>query len=299
MHIDDVRTFVTVVETGSISVAARELHLTQPAVSRRVQRFEGVLGSPLIDRRRRPFALTHAGRAAFERCRRFLSMADELKAVGDGGVVPARELRIGVAHALTELALTEPLDEVRRAFPAAILRLHTGWSRDLLARVKTGALDAGVILMAEHDGPPAGVTSEPIAREDLVIVAPRTWPRRSYTVRELRAQPWILNPEGCAARSELRRQLARAQMPLPIGVETYNYELQLRLIARGRGIGLVPNRLLMRSPARPRLRRLHVRELRFPQLIWMVSGELAAGLDEPLIALRRALVERLCHRGRR
>jgi len=299
VHVEDVRTFVSVVEAGSISVAAGELHLTQPAVSRRIQRLEAAIGSPLIDRTRRPFALTNAGRTALERCRRLLGMADELKAVGHDGLQPAREVRIGVAHALTELALTEPLDEVRREFPTALFRLHTGWSRDLLARVRTGALAAAVILLAEPDGPPAGVTADTLAREHLAIVASSAWPRGLHTVRDLRDQLWILNPEGCAARAGLQRELARARLPLRVGVETYNYELQLRLIARGRGLGLVPHRLLMRSPTRRRLRTLRVRELRFPQVIWMIRGDLAGGLNEPLDALRRALVDRLSRPRRR
>src|SRR5262245_32951198 len=132
MTVDDVRTFVAAAEAGSISAAAHELHLTQPAVSRRVQRLEDALATPLIDRRKRPFALTDAGRAALERCRRLLSVADELKTLGEGSLAAARELRVGVAHALSELALTEPVDQMRREFPEAILRLHTGWSRDLL-----------------------------------------------------------------------------------------------------------------------------------------------------------------------
>jgi DNA-binding transcriptional LysR family regulator len=294
MNTDDVRTFVTVVEAGSISVAAYELHLTQPAVSRRIQRLEDTLGAPLLDRKTRPFALTAAGRAAIERCRRFLSVADELRTLA-GGDHPIRELRIGVAHALTELALAEPVDEVRRQCPSASLRLHTGWSRDLLARVKTGALDAAIILMAEPDGPPAGVIARVIARDHLVIVAPRRWRGREQTIGQLKGQQWILNPDGCAARSELQRRLARARIPLQVGVETYTYELQLRLIARGRGLGLVPNRLLSRSPSRTKVRKLRVRELSFPQVIWMISGELSTGLEEIVSALRSTLARRLSH----
>jgi DNA-binding transcriptional LysR family regulator len=79
-----VRTFVAVVEAGSVSRAARELHLTQPAVTRRVQRLEQAVGAPLIDRRKRPFALTDVGRAAVERCRRLLSATHELKALTQG-----------------------------------------------------------------------------------------------------------------------------------------------------------------------------------------------------------------------
>jgi DNA-binding transcriptional LysR family regulator len=288
MDVDDVRTFVAVAESGSISAASRELHLTQPAVSRRIQRLESALGALLIDRAKRPLALTDAGRAAVERCRRFLAVAAELKDLG-GGAPASRDVRIGVAHALTELALTEPIDELRRACPAASLRLYTGWSRDLLNRVKSGALDAAIILVPEREGAPAGVAAEAIARDHLAIVASRDWPRRPYRLQQLADQPWILNPEGCAARAGLQRELARVRKPLRVAVEAYNYELQLRLIARGRGLGLIPGRLLMRSPSRAGVRTLRVRGLEFPQLIWLVRGDSAAGLDDLFAALRRAL----------
>src|SRR5919201_5274786 len=201
MHSDDVRTFVTVVDAGSISAAARELHLTQPAVSRRVQRLEGSIGAPLIDRRTRPLALTDAGRAAIERCRRVLSATDDLTALARNGVGTTRELRIGVAHALTELTVIEPIDHVRREFPRATVRLHTGWSHELLGRVKSGGLDAAVILLLDREGPPAGVAAHALAKEHLAIVAPRDWPRRRYRARDLQGVEWILNPEGCAARA--------------------------------------------------------------------------------------------------
>lgn len=291
MNTEDVRTFVTVAESGSISAASRELHLTQPAVSRRIQRLESTLGATLIDRKTRPFALTDAGRLAVERCRRFLSIVEELKDLSGG--IPAREVRIGVAHALTELALTEPVDELRRAVPSASLRLYTGWSRELLARVRTSALDAAIILMPERGGAPAGVTAEAIARDHLAIVGSRAWAARSYTLQQVSEEPWILNPEGCAARAGLQRELARVRRPLHVGVEAYNYELQLRLIARGRGLGLVPNRLLMRSPSRNKVRVLRVKDLAFPQVIWLVSGESAGGLGDLLATIRRALAAHL------
>src|SRR4051812_4877789 len=125
MDITDARTFIAVVEAGSVSGAARELHLTQPAVSRRLQRLEQAVGALLIDRRKRPFALTDIGQAAVEHCRRLVATRDELKSLAQSGTVTTRECRIGVAHALTELALAEPLDEMRRSFPAVVLRLHT------------------------------------------------------------------------------------------------------------------------------------------------------------------------------
>src|SRR5262245_18622570 len=116
VEVDDIRAFVAVADAGSVSAAARELFLTQPAVTRRLQRLEGAVGASLLDRRRRPFALTRAGQAAIERCRGLLVSLQELRTVADDGQ-PGGELRIAVAHALTELTMAGPVDEVQRSFP--------------------------------------------------------------------------------------------------------------------------------------------------------------------------------------
>jgi DNA-binding MarR family transcriptional regulator len=210
VDIDDVRTFVAVAEAGSLSRAAAELHLTQPAVTRRLQRLEGAVG-PLLDRRRRPSSLTPIGRDALERCRRLLSIAGELKALAVDPQVPSGEVRIGVAHALTELAFSQPVDEVRRAFPRVLLRLRTGWSRELLERVKT---EPWTRPRSSSGGRGPAERPGRNGREN----AWRSAGRRSRTrPREIatREAGWVLNPQ--AARPARRSSDSRSSETAPAG----------------------------------------------------------------------------------
>jgi DNA-binding transcriptional LysR family regulator len=299
MEFDDIRAFVAVAETRSVSRAARELHLTQPAVTRRVQRLETSLGVVLCDRRRRPFTLTAAGQAALERCRGVLHAVRDVRSAAGGDDLPAREIRVGVAHALTEVTLTEPVDRLRRAFPRVSLSLGTGWSHDLLERVRAGALDAAVILLPDGERLPAGLDATRLGRERLVVVEPRR-PRgaRGADLDALDGAGWVLNPEGCAARAMLQRALHGARVHMRVAVETYTYELQLALVARHRGLGLVPARILARSPLRARLRVRRVRGLDFPLTIWAVRRNPAPDLAPVLRALDQAMIERLSGRRR-
>jgi DNA-binding transcriptional LysR family regulator len=300
MEFDDIRAFVAVADTGSVSGAATELFLTQPAVTRRLQRLETSLGTPLLDRRRRPFALTEAGQAVLEQCRRVLNSVQELRVVTAGDSLPVGELRVGVAHALTEMTLTAPVDQVRRAFPQVTLRLSTGWSRKLLERVRSGTLDAAVILLPEGEQLPSGVSGEQTAQERLVVVAPRqASSRRVHEITELAGVNWILNPEGCAARIALQRALLRANVNMRVAVETYNYDLQLSLVARKRGLSLAPYRIMARSQYSPRLCVLRVRGLDFPMTMWTVRGQLTTGLDGVVAELNRELIARLSGPTRR
>ena len=284
MEIDDVRAFVCVADRGSVSLAARDLHVTQSAVTRRLQRLETSLGAVMLDRRTRPITLTAAGQAALERCRRLLNEVREVRAAAGNRHFPAGELRIGVAHALTELTLTEPIGDVRRRFPNVALRLSTGWSRDLLERVRIKALDAAVILLPDGERLPAEVSGKEVGKDKLVIVALRRKGRPpARRVQDLAGVQWILNPEGCAARAALRRLLLQADVDMVVAVESYNYDLQLALVAQGRGLSLVPERILLRSRFRSRLRTLCVAGLEFPLTVWTVLREPFAGF-EPVVA---------------
>jgi DNA-binding transcriptional LysR family regulator len=285
---------VVIADTRSVSRAAQELHLTQSAVTRRLQRLETALGVALLDRRRRPFGLTDSGQAVLERCRRVLQAVRDVEAAtaGDGG--PVGDVRVGVAHALTEVTLTDPLDRVRRAFPRLALRISTGWSRELLERVRAGALDAAVVLLPEGERLPGGVDGTPVGRERLVVVGPRRGRLpRGTRITDLDGVGWILNPEGCAARAGLQRALLNANVNLRVAVETYTYELQLALVARQRGLSLVPARILARSRFRSRLRARRIPGLDFPLTIWTVSGRATTGLDAVLGELNRKLIEKL------
>jgi DNA-binding transcriptional LysR family regulator len=289
MEFNDVRAFVRVVDRGSVSAAARDLHITQSAVTKRLQRLESLLGAKLFDRAQRPVCLTAAGHTALEKCRRLLNDMNDLRAAVSDGRAALADVRIGVAHALGEFVLTEPLGAVREEFPRHGLRLATGWSQDLVELVRTGALDAAIVLLPEAERLPADVLATAVGKDRLVILGPRN--RRDTRVRrikDLEGVQWILNPEGCGARGILRRSLARAEVNVVAAVESYHYELQLLLASQGRGLTLAPERILQASRLRPRLQIIRVAGLQFPFTIWSVHR--ASAELEPLLGRLNALL---------
>ena len=209
-------------------------------------------------------------------------------------------MRIGVAHALTEMTLTQPVERLQRRFPHVSLALSTGWTRDLLERVRARALDGAVILLPDDERMPAGVDATRLGRERLVVVGPREGRAPRFDgLASLGGVGWILNPEGCAARALLQRALLTANVRMRVAVETYTYDLQLALVARRRGLSLVPARILAKSPLRPRLRVRRIRGLDFPLTIWAVRSPATPDLDAVWGELDQALAERLSAPHRR
>ena len=91
----------------------------------------------------------------------------------------------------------------------------------------------------------------------------------------------------------------RRRRPFALTVETYTYALQLALVARERGLGLVPARILARSPLRSRLRVRRIPGLDFPLTIWAARGRVTPDLEPVWRAYDRALIARLGDARRR
>ncbi|NJL08726.1 MAG: LysR family transcriptional regulator [Methylacidiphilales bacterium] len=93
MNLDDMQAFVAAVEAGSVGRAALRLNLTQPAVSRRIQRLEEALDAILLDRDSKPAKPTPAGESAYRRCVAVLRATAELERETRGVIAAGRGYR--------------------------------------------------------------------------------------------------------------------------------------------------------------------------------------------------------------
>ncbi len=296
----DIEAFVAVAEAGSVNRAALRLHRTQPATTRRLQNLESALGGMrLLDRSARPPALTPAGRRVLEQCREILRAVAALQASASGTQDATGELRIGIAHGLGDLVLEAPLDALRRRFPGVRLNVSSDWTRALIEAVRAGALDCAICLVTREHALPRALAARPVGPEEVVVVAARRSqlaagraPRRTR-LADLAGAGWILNPAGCGCRAALQRAFDRAGLALEVSAEVFGEELQLSMIARGRGLGLVPRRQLERSAHRASLRTLAVADFRIPARVVLLHGGSLGAMQAPVEGLHRAVASEL------
>lgn len=160
--------FVATVEAGSITRAAAQLHLSQPALSHQIAMLESELGSPLFERLPRGIRPTAAGREALRHAHGALEAADRVVQAGravaalDGG-----QLRIGCAGSMTAGLLAPLLRAWRRRHPGVRLVLQERSSADALAAMITAdEIDVAISPRPTRwDG-----AVELIASEEIVIV---------------------------------------------------------------------------------------------------------------------------------
>jgi DNA-binding transcriptional LysR family regulator len=299
MNLADLHAFVAVVETGSVNRAAARLGLTQPATTRRVQNFEASLGgTPLLDRSVKPPVLTVAGRQVLAHCQRVLRAVSDLESSVAATAEPIGDLRIGISPGLAETVLSSPLDALRSRFPRLQLSVSALWTSALIADVADCGLDCAIALATDRHALPPRVTGTTIGTEAVVVVAARDAEIPQRGERPLRLSHlahlgWVLNPPGCGYREALQRACDRAEVPCRMVAEILGYDIQLSLVARGAGLGLVPQGRFKRSPLRRRLRVLPVAdfalEARIAVLRGASIGRLGVAVDHLQARLQRNL----------
>lgn len=232
----ELRTFLLFGEEGSVQKVAKRLPLTQPAVSRQIQRLEHALGLQLLDRRQKPPALTPMGVEVLSRGKEIMEAFAKLKAIS-AAPEPEGVFRIGLVNGLAHETLAINLAAVVTRFPGVSIRLKSGWSSDLAEQHRLGLLDAAILL---SDGS-RFYDADKIGEEEMVVVASSGL----LTNRKKKEQlGWVLSPEPCDARRYLASRLAQKNQPLVVNAEVEHPGMQMGLVRQGFGLGLMPRRLL-------------------------------------------------------
>ncbi len=154
MNLDRLRVFLQIVDSGSMSAAARAVHLTQPALSRTLRLLEQEVGVQLFERRGRALVLTAGGRALVPRGRALLADSERLALETRRSAERAYfDLRVGTVDSVATYLFPRGLPALRRAFPALAVKLSTARTSVLLGRIRAGTLDLAIVA---HSGPPPG-----------------------------------------------------------------------------------------------------------------------------------------------
>lgn len=233
----EMRTLVLLAEEGSIQKVAKRLPLTQPAVTRQIQRLEQSLGLELLDRRQKPPAFTPAGLEVLERSRQILSEYEKMREMGRRSE-PSGLLRLGVTNGLADERIASIVAHLRERYPRVSLRLTAGWSDELSEKLHKGYLDAAIVLSSE-----SRATATLIGRETLNIIGSMETAGTLRRASDLDGRTWIVSPEPCDARRRLAAVLTSLGISFQIAAEVQDPRLQLALVRNGLGLGLMPRRL--------------------------------------------------------
>lgn len=211
LDVDTLRLVVAVAETGSLTAAAADRGISQPAASARVRAFEARWRLSILDRGPRGSTLTTDGLAVVSWARLVLHEADTMRAALAALSEDRRtELRVAASLTIAEFVLPRWLGELRTRRDDVRPRLDVVNSERVVELVRSRAVDIGFI---ETAGRPRDLNCKVVGADRLIVVVePRhPWARRSLPipVEDLAAADWVLREPGSGTRSTFESALRR------------------------------------------------------------------------------------------
>jgi len=242
MEFKQLRSFVTVVQSGSFTRAAEKLYLSQPTVSIHVQALEAELGSALVRRTTRSAELTAKGQEFYEFALRVLTQQDELLSRWEDDRQSV--LKLGASSVPTDWLLPQVLPAFLRDYPQIRLVLRQGNSREILDGVRDGSYDLGLVGVETQE---EALSCLELCSDRMVLIAPALppytgWTAETLTPALLQEQRFILREEGSGSGLHALAFLEQAGLKpekLLVAARVREQDAQKKLVIAGLGISLI------------------------------------------------------------
>lgn len=274
------RYFLALAEELHFGRAAQRLHIAQPALSQQIRQLEKIVGVELFRRTSRSVRLTEAGAAFQPRARNLLDrLASDLDEAGRVGRGEAGRLDVAFITSATAI-VSEHLRAFSRHRPEVQVKLHDGFTTDVLAALERGTADVGIVRDPEERD---GIDLALLTSERLVAVVPTAHPAAKgdqVDARALAADPLILFPRSAGSQAfDLTTQpLRNAGIDVQVAQEYSNWHTILMFVAAGLGVSIAPYSVTTLLPEGAR--RL---ELDGPPTVSRIFMATRRGDDRPLL----------------
>jgi DNA-binding transcriptional LysR family regulator len=237
----DLRAFAAVVELEGFNRAAEVLNMSQPALSRRIQRLEGAVGAALLERTTRRVSLTAVGRELLPLIQRMLDEFDSsLFAMRDVGVRRAGQIALACIPTAAFYFLPRVIARFNEQYPNIRFRILDLSANDGLESVARGEVEFGINLLGSSD---PELTFEPLLEDPFVLACRRDHPfsrREAVDWAELDGQRIVMVSRASGNRILLDAALAKADVHLSWSYEVTHLSTSLGLVEAGLGISVLP-----------------------------------------------------------
>jgi DNA-binding transcriptional LysR family regulator len=207
-HLEELQAFCLAADLGSIGRAAQRLHLTQPALSRRVKSLEQLVGAALLTRSAHGVHVTTAGERLYIHAQRLLCDAEDLTAAL-GRIRASNTVRLAISHTAAESLLAQALVAMRRNTSAAVEVLIAN-SRVVKGMIATRQADLAVAACKSEEVVP-GLVNIALLDDEIRIAVPlaHRWARaRKISPAQLLGTAIVLRDPGAHTRQVIDETLA-------------------------------------------------------------------------------------------
>ncbi|WP_299467764.1 LysR family transcriptional regulator [uncultured Gimesia sp.] len=239
MEVDQLRYFLRVAERGNFTRAAEELMISQPALSRSIQKLEDELGQPVFERKTRSLALTEAGKLLQSRAQQILSLIEDTKAeISDDG--QSGQIRVGAIPTIAPYFLPGLLRQFSTEFPKATIIVQEDTTDKLLHRCTQGEIDLAILALPV---PARYLEVEELFQEELLLVLPLEHPllnKPQIRLNDIKSYPFVLLDEAHCLSDNIV-SFCHHRSFHPVAVErTSQLTMVQELVSLSHGISMIP-----------------------------------------------------------
>jgi DNA-binding transcriptional LysR family regulator len=284
------RSLLGVADAGSITGAAERLHVSQSALSRRLQQLEADVGATLLVRGRHGVLLTEEGRLAVEEGRGIVARYERIRRdIVDRQHLVRGVVRVGGGATVTSYLLPSRIADFQVEHPGIRFYVQEAGSSVIAAAVVAGELELGIVTL-----PLAGVGlhMQRLYRDEITLVARADHPlaaRGSVRTEELSGQPFVVFEHGSAIRELIDGMLRTAGVDVDVVMELRSIPTMLKMVSTTGGLAFVSG---VSVPTEPGLRAIPVRGLTIVRTLALATRR-DVPLSAPAAAFRSTLLDHL------
>ncbi|MBQ8284475.1 MAG: LysR family transcriptional regulator [Clostridia bacterium] len=243
------RVFYTVAKCGSLTKAAEELYISQPAVSQSIKQLENQLGTTLFNRTHRGMELSaQGGRVIFAEVERALGLLNDAESrLAQMKTSATGTLRIGASDTIFEYFLADKIVEYHERFPAVKIDLLAGFSPDTIEQLKSNRCDVAFVNLPINVDPELRLYGNCMRLNDIFIVGEKykELSEKEVSLSEISKYPLIMMDPNTVARRSLDNFLNSMGVKFQPSIEVGSWDLMKRLVLRGMGIGVIPREYVL------------------------------------------------------
>lgn len=272
MHLRNAELFCDVVEQGSFSKAAEVRRVSQSAASQAVHALEKRLGAQLIDRSKRPFEVTPAGKIYFDGCQQLLRSFEQVEEQVRSTVGQSKNrVRIAAIYSVGLAQMSDYVEQFQHLYPDVMITLDYLHPDEVYRRVCENQADLGLVSFPKED---KDLTSILWQEQPLVLVVPpdhHLADRERCKVSEIENEPFVAFTSELVVRQKIDRWLRKSGVHIQLIHEFDNIENIKRAVEAEAGITILPLPTVKKEVQDHSLKVIHLDEVEWFRPIGIIQ----------------------------
>jgi DNA-binding transcriptional LysR family regulator len=258
MNFNQLRIFYSVARNNSVTLAAKELLLTQPAVSIQIHLLEEDYGVKFFNRSGKGIKITEEGELLLSYAEKIFNLSDEAdEALRQITSLERGKLKIGSSMTIGAYYLPQLFEIFKLQYPNIVIQMDTGNSQDVIEGILSFRNDIGFIGIDYSD---KHLVKIPFITERLVIIAPidhGLTHKKVISFKDLNGQKMIMREKGSGTMEIIERELKKNRVSVETVMELGSNEAIKQAVEAGLGISIISNNVVKLEDNQGRIKILH------------------------------------------